>query len=128
MKGVSVPWLLPGKLGGRPSKIGKPAKRKLLKSAVSPGKCPVAMAAAFGVVKVGKTAWLFAKCTPRVRSAVMAGASVGFTDSARSPSTTTMMALRRGRVSRSCAAGRDGAARQHAIAGAGRAVGLAWEY
>src|SRR6185295_13223767 len=102
MKGVMVPGVLPAKPAGRPSKIGWPGKRKLLKSPVSPGKWPVAVAAALGVVKVGNTAWLFAKYTPRERSAVMAGASVELTASARRPSITTMTTLCRGRA---CAAG-----------------------
>src|SRR6185437_4389364 len=46
------------------------------------------------VVKVGNTAWLSAKRTPRAASALRVGASTGLTESARRPSATKMSRLR----------------------------------
>ncbi len=65
----------------------------LLKSPVSPSKCPVAIDAALAVVKVGNSEWLLAKLTPWSRTSAMAGAAVASTDPARNPSGTNSTTL-----------------------------------
>src|SRR5262245_12135126 len=71
------------------------------------------MAAALGVVNVGKTEWLLLKLTPlseppEVMMSFIVGASVGLTEPARRPSATKMstLRLRSSRVSRASQAGR----------------------
>src|SRR5579862_795704 len=65
----------------------------LPKSPVSPGRWPVAMLAALGVVKVGYIECGLRKPTPALRSASMAGAASGVTLPARSPSGTNSTTL-----------------------------------
>ena len=54
---------------------------------------PVAMAEAFGMVKVGNSEWVLWKLTPWSRSAAMAGAVSGVTVIARRPSGTKRTTL-----------------------------------
>jgi hypothetical protein len=65
----------------------------LLKSPVSPGKWPVANAAALAVVKVGNIECEFLKLTPRSRIAAIVGALCGVTFMARNPSGTNSTTL-----------------------------------